>query len=70
MERPCWSRFLAEIVACEGPMLDQSILEGLYPMYRTHSGAVHQELQPMGRTDVGGVCRGLYLMGGNLFHSM
>lgn len=31
-------------------------------MERTHLGAVHEELQPLGRIHVGEVCRGLYPM--------
>ncbi|OPJ73590.1 hypothetical protein AV530_005913 [Patagioenas fasciata monilis] len=45
--------FLAGPVAHGGPMLEQSVPEGLYPMERTHAGEVHKELQPMRRTHVG-----------------
>ena len=35
-------------------MLEQP--EGLNPVEGTHAGAVHEELQPMGRTHVGEDC--------------
>ncbi|PKU45188.1 hypothetical protein llap_4489 [Limosa lapponica baueri] len=37
----------------EGPMLEQSVPEGLHPVERTHAEEVHEELQPVGRTHVG-----------------
>ena len=37
---------------CGGPTLEQPVPEGLHPMESTHTGAVHKELQPKGRTDV------------------
>ena len=46
-------------------MLEQSVPEGLHPVegHMTHAGAVHEELQPMGRTHFGEVCGGLSPMG-------
>ncbi|GAB0183427.1 hypothetical protein GRJ2_000808000 [Grus japonensis] len=46
------------------PTLEQSAPEGLRFVEGTHAGAVHEELQPMGRTHVGEVCGGLSAMGG------
>ena len=49
-----WSGF--SVRTCDsagGPMLEQSVPEGLHPMDRTHTGAVHEELQLFGRTYVG-----------------
>ena len=63
MERsPCWSRlYLARPVAHGGSTLEFSVPEGLYPVERTHAGAVLEELQPMGRTHVGEGREGSYL---------
>lgn len=47
--------FLEEPVVCRGTTLEQSVLEGLYPMARSHAGAVSETLQPVGRTHVGEV---------------
>ncbi|GAB0180894.1 AN1-type zinc finger protein 5-like [Grus japonensis] len=47
-----------------GPMLEQSVPEGLYPVEGTHAGAVGEELQPEGRTHVAEVRGGLSPMGG------
>jgi len=33
-----------------GTMLEQPVPEGLHPMGRTHAGAAHRELSPMGET--------------------
>ncbi|PKU40981.1 hypothetical protein llap_8718 [Limosa lapponica baueri] len=35
---------LAGLVTPWGPTLEQYVPEGLYPMERTHAGAVHEEL--------------------------
>ena len=51
-------------VAHGGPMLEQSVPEGLHPVERTHAGASCVELEPMGRTHVGEVCEGLSPIGG------
>ena len=56
--------FLAGTVAHGGPTLEQFVPEELYPMERTHAGAVLEELQPMGRTHIG-ICEELYLLGGS-----
>ncbi|PKU43633.1 hypothetical protein llap_6066 [Limosa lapponica baueri] len=48
LEQVCWQDLLAH----EGPTLEQSIPEGLYPMEMTLAGAVWEELQPVGRTHV------------------
>jgi len=46
--------FLAGPVAFGGgPMLEQSIPEGLYPVEKIHYRAVCGELQPVGRTHSG-----------------
>jgi len=37
-------------------MLEQPVPEGLHPMEGTNAGAVHEELQPMGRSHIGEVC--------------
>ncbi|KAK4823432.1 hypothetical protein QYF61_002118 [Mycteria americana] len=42
MDSPLWSRLLAGTVACSGPMLEQSIPEGLYHVEITHTGAVNE----------------------------
>ncbi|GAB0181827.1 zinc finger and BTB domain-containing protein 5 [Grus japonensis] len=55
LEQVCWQ----DLWPRGGPMLEQSAPEGLHPMEGTHTGAVHEELQPMGRTDVGEVHGGL-----------
>lgn len=52
--------FLAEFVTLWGPTLEVSVPEGLGPMERTHTGAVCQELQPLGRTHMGEVHGGLF----------
>ena len=38
------------------PTLEQSVPEGLQPAERTHTGAVHEELQHVGRTHVEEFC--------------
>ena len=48
----------------KGPMLEQSVPEGLQPGEGTLAGAVCEELQPMGRTHVGEVHGGLSPVGG------
>jgi len=45
-------------------MLEQSVPEGLYPMERTHTGAVLEELQSVGKTHTEAACAGLYPVGG------
>jgi len=45
-------------------MLEQPVPKRLHPMRRTHAGAVHQELQSVGRTRVVEACGGLSLVGG------
>ena len=45
-------------------MLEHSVPEGLHSVERTHSGATHEELQPVGRTHFGEVLGGLSLVGG------
>jgi len=42
------------------PTLEPSVPEGLYAVVGTHAGAVCEELQPMGKTQVGAVHEGLY----------
>jgi len=51
--------FLAGPVAHVGPTLGLSVPEGLYPVERTHAGAV-LELQHMERTRIGESHEGLY----------
>lgn len=41
------------------PWWTQLAPEGLGLMEETHAEVVHEELQPMGRSHIGGVCRGL-----------
>jgi len=41
-------------------MLEQPVPEGLHPVEGTHAGAVCEELQDTGRTDVGEVCGELW----------
>jgi len=48
LEQVCWQ----DLRTCGGPTLEHSLLEVLNPVERTHA----EELQPMGRTHVGGVC--------------
>jgi len=36
--------------------VEQPVPEGLHPMEGTHAGAVHEELQLVGRTHIGEVC--------------
>jgi len=56
---------LAGIVTLWGLTLEQSVSEGLHPLQRTHAGAVHEELQPVGgRTHTGEDHGGLSPMGG------
>lgn len=45
-------------------MLEQSASEGLQPVERTHTGAICEELQAVGRTPAGEVNGGLSLVGG------
>ena len=45
--------FLAGPVACGGPMLEQPVPEGLYPVERIHSAAVCGELRPVGKSHNG-----------------
>jgi len=40
-------------------MLEQPVPEGLQPVGRTRTEAVHEELHPMGRTHIGAVHGGL-----------
>ncbi|GAB0187278.1 hypothetical protein GRJ2_001193100 [Grus japonensis] len=54
---------LAGLVTLWGPTLEQSVPEGLHLMEETHAGAVHEELQPVGRTHIE-VHGGLSPMGG------
>lgn len=69
--QPLGSRDLAETVGsgekstqeqvfwiCGGSILQQSIPEGLHSLERTHSGAILQELQPVGRSHTGAVHTG------------
>ena len=51
LEQVCWQ----DVWPVGGPLPEQSIPEGLYPMERTHAGTVLEELQPVGRTHVGAV---------------
>ncbi|PKU37806.1 hypothetical protein llap_11890 [Limosa lapponica baueri] len=51
--------FLAGLVTCGRPILEQSVPEGLHPMERTHARAVLEELQLMGRTHIGEFQEGL-----------
>lgn len=66
--QPLRSRDLAETVGsgekstqeqvfwiCGGSILEQSIPEGLHSLERTHSGAILQELQPVGQSHTGAV---------------
>lgn len=41
---------MAGLVTLRGPKLEQAAPEGLYPVEGTHTGAVHEELQSVGRT--------------------
>jgi len=50
--------------ACDRPTLKQSVPEGLCPVGMTDAGAVLEEQQPMGRTNVEEHCEGLSPMGG------
>lgn len=43
--------------------LEQPVPEGLHTVEGTHTGAVHEELQPLGRTHVGEDCGGLFPAG-------
>jgi len=45
-------------------MLEQPVPEGLHPMEGTHTGAVREDLQLVGRTQVGEVCGELSPMRG------
>jgi len=47
-----------------GTTLEQPVPEGLHSMEGTHTGAVREELQPVGRTHVGTVRGRLSPMGG------
>lgn len=49
---------LARLVTCRKPMLEHT-LDGLLPLERIHTGAAHEELQPVGRTLAGEVHGGL-----------
>jgi len=51
-EQACWQ----DLWPHGGPMLERPVPEGLYPVEGTHAEAVHEELQPMGRTHIGEVC--------------
>ncbi|TRZ07982.1 hypothetical protein HGM15179_019128 [Zosterops borbonicus] len=53
----------------KGPMLEQSVPEGLYPMERTQARAVCGELHPLRMTHIGGVREGLSPMGGTPYWS-
>jgi len=55
MKSQCWTRLLKRAVVHRGPMLEQSIPEGLHAVERTHTEAVHKELQPVGKTHAGKV---------------
>ncbi|GAB0205574.1 zinc finger and BTB domain-containing protein 5 [Grus japonensis] len=59
-EQVCWQ----DLGPHGGPMLEQSVPEGLHPVGETHAGAVGEELQPVGRTHVGEVGGGLSSVGG------
>lgn len=56
--------FLAVHVACLGPTLEQSVLDGLCHMERIPVGAVLGELLSMERTCAGAVREGPYPRGG------
>lgn len=56
--------FLTGTVSNEGPTVEQSVPEGLYPMQRAHSGAVCEEPQPVGTTCTGVAGEGQYPEGG------
>lgn len=56
--------FLAETAACEGTMLEVSVPGGLYPLETINAGAVLEELQPIGRTQVRQVNEELFHVGG------
>lgn len=45
------------------------LLAGLVNPWETHAGAVHEELQPVGRTNVGEVYGELFLLGGTSHRS-
>jgi len=45
-------------------MFKQPVPEGLHPVGTTHPGAVREELLPMGRSHVKGVCGELCHVGG------
>ena len=63
-----WNRFSREVV--ESPPLERGahagagLLAGLVTLWGTHAGAVHEELQPVGRTHIGEVREGLSPVGG------
>lgn len=48
LELVCWQNLNADTLWC--PALELSVPEGLHLMERTHTGAVCEELQPVGRT--------------------
>ena len=52
-----------------GPMLEQSVPEGLHPMEWKQAGAVHEALQHVGRSYAGGVRGRLSPMGGTTYWS-
>ena len=52
-----------------GPILEQSISEGVHPVERIRAGAVYEELQHMGRTHTGEVHEGLFPVGGTPYCS-
>lgn len=52
--------FLAGTVSNEGPTVELSVPEGLYPTQKAHSGAAREELQPVGRTCTGAAGEGWY----------
>jgi len=60
---------MLEQLFCQGllllrePTLKQPVPEGLHPVGRTHTAAVHEELHPMGRMRAGVVCEDLQPMG-------
>jgi len=70
MESPCRSKLLTgTVVHGEELMLEQVNPQELYPVERTHVGAVPDELQPMGRTHAEEVNEGLCPVGGTLHWS-
>lgn len=55
---------LAGLLTSRGPRLQQSVPEEWHPKQGTNTGAVHEEVLPMGRTHTEEIQEGLSSMGG------